>query len=182
MKRTVEGGIEDGEGIVFHIAVLRACTLRTWTLRACAPCQVSTQIPRERTSSIHSSGSLSLESSPGTGSRHNRPLAPRCFSAGTCTNLKSKRSIVVIQRFTAAFSWMSGLLSIHLYDKVSDANDMDTESTEGLKEPVELNLWLRVATLALIPGYRPEMQRPALAVFALLRKNPAYSAPRRVNC
>ncbi len=97
MKRTVEGGIEDGEGIVFHIAVLRACTLRTWTLHACVPCQVLTQIPRERTSSIHSSGSLSSESSPGTGSRRDRPSVPRCFSARTCTNLKSKRSIVAIQ-------------------------------------------------------------------------------------
>ena len=97
MKRTVEGGIEDGEGIVFHIAVLRACTLRTWTLRACAPCQVLTQILRERTLSIHSSGSLLLESSPGTGSRRNRPSVPRCFSAGTCTNLKLKRSITAIQ-------------------------------------------------------------------------------------
>ncbi len=74
------------------------------------------------------------------------------------------------------------ILSVHLYNKVSDANDVDTESTEGPKEPVELNLRLRVATLALVPGYRPETRRPALAVFALLRKNPAYSAPRRVNC
>ena len=44
------------------------------------------------------------------------------------------------------------VLSIHLYDEVSDAGDVYIEGAESAKEPIELDLQLGVALLVLVPG------------------------------
>ena len=57
-----------------------------------------------------------------------------------------------VQLYIRVLEHALDILGIHLYDKVSDTNNVYMEGAESAKEPIELNLWLGVALLMLVPG------------------------------
>ena len=73
------------------------------------------------------------------------------------------------------------ILGVHFYNQVSSSNNVYAKCAKSAEKSIKLNLGLRVATLALIPGNGSETRGPAPSIFTLLGKNPTYGAPRRVT-
>ena len=72
----------------------------------------------------------------------------------------------------------SDVACIDFNDEIVDSDEVEAGSAEGMKEPVELELGLRIAGLAFVPRNRAEAQGAAASVGAVLHENPSYAVDR----
>ena len=72
----------------------------------------------------------------------------------------------------------SDVACIDFNNEIADSDEVEAGSAEGTKEPIELELGLRIVGLAFVPQNRAEAQGVAASIGAVLRKNPSYTADR----
>jgi len=72
------------------------------------------------------------------------------------------------------------VLCIHFNNEILDPNDVKAEGAKGSEQAVELELGLRVASLAFIPGNGTEAGGVATTISTVLSDDPPHTAPRRV--
>jgi hypothetical protein len=70
-----------------------------------------------------------------------------------------------VRLHVGVFQHSMDVLSIHFYDKISDANGVNVEHTKGVEE---LDLGLGIATLVLVPRNQSKAGGSSLAIFTPL--------------